>query len=421
VCTFLPFDGSTPSSRFFALLLPCSLAQIAPFMMDRIAILGTGLIGGSLGLAWQDALPDVTIVGHDRQDVLETAESRGAIDEKAADPVTAVEDADLVVLATPVGTVLTMMDAIADALPDGAVVTDVASVKQPVLDQAREVLPDSVHFLGGHPMAGAESSGIEHADALLFENAIYALSLPEGVGESALEGDLAGAVEVVTATGARPLVVDAATHDRLAAVVSHLPQLLAVALVNTVAETDGSSGSNDGPQDDPDDGAEDDATAGNLALELAAGGFRDVTRIASSPFDVWRDILVGNEGPILDAVSHFTRSLQHLRNRLIAEDLDELEEAFDTARTTRSRIPRDQKGFLQPLADVYVRAEDDVGVLHELTGCLAEAGLNVKDVELQSYREGTGGTFRFSFATAADAEEAVATLTTAGYQVRRPD
>jgi prephenate dehydrogenase len=369
-------------------------------MIERIAILGTGLIGGSLGLVWQEHRPDLTIVGHDRPEVLDTAEERGAIDAKAADPVTAVEEADLVVLATPVGTVLRLLDSISGALPDGAVVTDVASVKRPVLDQARDVLPDSVSFVGGHPMAGAESPGIAHADPLLFENAIYALSLPDGVDASALDDELAGVVDLVETTGARPLLLDAATHDRLAAVVSHLPQLLAVALVTTVAETD-----------DPDE----------VALELAAGGFRDMTRIASSPFAVWRDILVGNEGPILDAVSHFTRSLQQLRNRLIAEDFDDLEAAFETARTTRSSIPRDQKGFLQPLADVYVRAEDEPGVLHDLTGHLTDAGLNIKDVELQSYREGTGGTFRFSFAEAADAERAVATLTDAGYEARRPE
>jgi len=368
-------------------------------MIERIAILGTGLIGGSLALCWQEQRPGATIVGHDRPDVLETAAERGAIDAKAADPVTAVSEADLIVLATPVGSILRLMDSIAEAIPDGAVVTDVASVKQPVFDQVEEVLPDTVSFLGGHPMAGAESSGIEHADALLFENAIYALCLRDGDTEDALQTTFADAVDLIEATGARTLLLDAATHDRLAAVVSHLPQVLAVSLVNTLAETN-----------DPDD----------LLLELAAGGFRDMTRIASSPFDMWRDIFVGNEGNLLDAIGHFNRSLQRFRNRIIADDLDALEDAFRSAEETRSHIPRNQKGFLHPLSDVYVRAEDQPGILHELTGLLVDADLNIKDVELQNYREGTGGTFRFSFDADDRADRAVDVFSEAGFKARRP-
>jgi len=155
-------------------------------MIERISILGTGLIGGSLGLAWQERRPDCTIVGHDRPEVLEQAEARGAIDQKAADPVTAVEGADLVVLATPLATVLRHLEAVADRVDQDAIVTDVGSVKQPVLDQAADVLPEGLSFVGGHPMAGAENAGIEHADPLLFENAVYVLCLPNNGEEAAL-------------------------------------------------------------------------------------------------------------------------------------------------------------------------------------------------------------------------------------------
>jgi prephenate dehydrogenase len=367
-------------------------------MIDRIAILGTGLIGGSLALAWQDRDADCTIVGHDRPEVLEQAEARGAIDQKAADPVTAVEDADLVVLATPIGASLHLLDAIADALPSGTLVTDVGSVKQPILDQAAEVLPEDIHFLGGHPMTGSEQTGIDHADPLLFENATYAVCLPDDTDEDALSGPLAPAVEWIEATGARPLRLSAAQHDQLVARVSHLPQVLAIALVNTVA------------------GTESDDEETNLALQLAGGGFRDMTRIASSSFDVWRDILVGNERAIHDALGEFRRTLRALRNRLLEDDLDALEDAFDQARDARNTIPEDAKGFLSPLADVYVRAPDEPGVLHDLTGHLAEADLNVKDIELQTVRDGTGGTFRLAFADPSEAEAAIDTLQSAGYE-----
>jgi prephenate dehydrogenase len=371
-------------------------------MIDRISILGTGLIGGSLALAWQERRPNCTILGHDRPEVLDAAEARGAIDEKAADPVTAVADADLVVLSTPLSSILKLLDTIADPVPSGAFVMDVGSVKQPVLDQARDVLPDDVHFLGGHPMAGAEQGGIDHADPLLFENAVYALCPRDSDADNPLDA-FAPVLDLIEATGARPLPLAPERHDRLVAAVSHLPQMLAVALVNTVAESD------------------DATTVANLPLELAGGGFRDMTRIAASPFDMWRDILVGNEGAIQDAISRFRRTLRGLRNRLIEQDLDALEAAFTDAQQARDAVPGDTKGFLHALSDVYVRAPDEPGVIHDLTGYLVDADLNVKDIELQKIREGTGGTFRLSFATAADADAAVEALSGTEYEAWRPE
>jgi prephenate dehydrogenase len=367
-------------------------------MIERVAILGTGLIGGSLGLAWRRRRPDVTVVGHDRPDVLETADERGAIDAKAADPVTAVEGADAVVFAAPLATNLRLMEGVADHLEPGTFVTDVASVKQPVLDQARDVMPEEVTFVGGHPMAGAENNGIEHADELLFENAAYAVCLPEGMSTDALDGDLAPLVELIEATGARPLVLDAGQHDRVAAHISHLPQLAAVALVQTAAQTDDA----------------------DVALQLAAGGFRDMTRVADSPFAMWRDILVGNEGFIHDALSRFTRVLRSLRNRLLEDDLEALEASFTDAREARDTIPRDEKGFLRPLADVFVRAPDEPGILSTLTTAVADAGLNIKDIELQKYRDGEGGTFRLGFDTAEAADQARDVLAGADFELRRP-
>jgi prephenate dehydrogenase len=371
----------------------------------RIALLGTGLIGGSLALAWQQRAPQqlpspLTIVGYDRPEVLEAAEARGALDARATDPASAVDGAEVVVLATPPAVTLRLMADVAPHLAPGALVTDVASVKAPVIAQARDVLPPEVAFLGGHPMAGAETSGIDGADPLLFENAAYVLCLPDGAGEDALHGTYAPLLRLVEATGARPLVLDAARHDRIAAAVSHLPQLLSVALVNTVTDLHAS---------DPDD-----------ALRLAAGGFRDMTRIASSPFAMWRDVLVGNSGPVLDALAAFAARVQRTRNRLIEDDLAALESAFAEARAAREQIPRDTKGFLRPLADVHVRLADEPGALHGLTGTLAEANVNVKDIELRVIREGDGGTFRLGFATTDEADEAVRALRDAGYVARRP-
>ena len=185
-------------------------------MIETIAILGTGLIGGSMGLTWRQRRPSCTIIGYDRPEVLEQAEERGAITDKAADPATAAERADLVVLATPIGSVLQLMGTIAPHLNDGTLVTDVASVKGPVLDQAQEVLPDSVRFLGGHPMAGAEHAGIAHASPLLFENAAYVLAPLADQDPASVRDEFGDLLEWIDLLGARPLVLDARQHDAIA-------------------------------------------------------------------------------------------------------------------------------------------------------------------------------------------------------------
>lgn len=367
-------------------------------MIERIALLGVGLIGGSLGLSWKKNRPDVRIIGFDDPDVLDEALRRGAIDERAATPETAVAAADLVVLATPLGPMFRLLDQIAEHLPPHALVTDVGSVKQPVVTHAREVLPHPDRFIGGHPMAGSERGGIAHADPFLFENATYVLCPPTGVAPERLAERSPGLVELVRSTGARLLVLEAERHDRIAAVVSHLPQLLAVTLMNYAADLN----------------ARDDAF-----LRLAAGGFRDMTRIASSPFDMWNDILIANHGAILDALAGFTAALQRTRNRVIEEDLDALRSAFIASREARETIPRNTKGFLQPLSDLYVYAEDRPGELLTIIRTLYDAGLNVKDIELLKVREGTGGAFRVGFADEAAANTAEAALRTAGFTAYR--
>ncbi len=364
--------------------------------MQRIAIIGVGLIGGSLGLVWKKRLNDVHVVGFDSARVLETALRRGAIDRGASSPADAVRDAHVVVLAAPLRTIVATLEEIAPHLRAGTVVTDVGSVKRPVIHQAVETLADDVIFVGGHPMAGSERRGVRYADALLFENATYVLCPAGPTGN--LADDRPQFVELIRATGARLLILDADRHDHIAATVSHLPQLIAVALMNYAAERN--------EQDD-------------AFLKLAAGGFRDMTRIASSSFDVWRDILVANTGPILDALAGFSNGLQKLRGRMGAEDLKELQHAFTSAHSARESIPRDTKGFLHPLSDVYVYAEDRPGELLSIARILHGASLNIKDIELLKIREGTGGAFRIGFADPRAAKSAVDALSSSGYTAYR--
>lgn len=337
-------------------------------------------------------------MGFDEPTVLDAALKRGAIDHKAATPEAAVRDADLVVLATPLAPMLQLLETIASHLKPGALVTDVGSVKQPVMEHARDVLLPENRFIGGHPMAGAEHRGVAYADAFLFENATYVLCPSQGTPDDYFTDDEAGFLAIVRATGGRVLLMDAARHDRIAAAVSHLPQLLSVLLMNYVADLN---------------------TNDEAFLRLAAGGFRDMTRIASSPFGMWRDVLLANQHDILDALAGFTTLLQKMRNRLIEEDLDTIATHFAESARVRDTIPRDSKGFLSPLSDVYVYAEDRPGELLSIVQVLFNAGINIKDIELLKIREGTGGAFRLSFSGDLVAAEAIAVLTGARFHAYR--
>ena len=363
-------------------------------MIERVAIVGVGLIGGSLALAWKERRPSLHIVGFDQPDVLEAAQSSGALDEAAPAMSQAVGGADVVVLAVPLAAMETVLSDAAPHLKPGAIVTDVGSVKMPVLTAATRCLASNHVFVGGHPMAGAEQSGFDYADAFLFENATYVLCPPHRNDQDAY-GTLVGLVE---ATGARVLAMDAEQHDRVAACVSHLPQLVATTLMDVVARR---------------------SQVDRAALELAAGGFRDMTRIASSPFALWASILETNCLEVTRALDEFMAALLRVRTSIAMGDNAELAPVFERARAVRETIPRDFKGFLQPLADVYVYAEDQPGVLAHITGSLFARDINIKDIALLKIREGTGGAFRVSFNDEATADAAVLALQEAGCRAHR--
>ena len=361
-------------------------------MTRRVAIVGVGLIGGSLALAWKEHRRDLHITGWDRPAVLEAALRRGAIDEAAGSLAEAARTADIVVLSVPLNAMEQTLRDLAPHVSAGTLVTDVGSVKHSVMTAARRLLPADVPFIGGHPMAGAEQGGLSHADAFLFENATYVLCGPEHSAAYQAVADLVGSA------GARVIRLDALQHDRIAACVSHLPQLIATSLINVVARYSSSD---------------------EAYLQLAAGGFRDMTRIASSPFGTWRPILEANRTALREVLQEFLATWQDVVDRVDHGDIGALGMAFDVARALRSTIPRDFKGFLMPLCDVFVYAEDKPGTLTHITATLYAQDINIKDIELLKIREGTGGAFRLSFVDEAAAASAVDALNAAGCRAHR--
>lgn len=344
----------------------------------RITIIGVGLIGGSLALAIKQRFPSVHITGVDKSDILKRALKRKAIDTAERSIERAVHLANLVIIATPVSVIKNLLPRIAQAVPPHALITDTGSVKQTIVKQAEHFFPNG-NFIGGHPMAGSEFSGIDAAHPLLFQNAIYLLTPSRSTKNQSLHL----LARFFSALDARVLIIDPSTHDSIVAAVSHLPQLAAVALMNTVGSRH---------------------TQARKHLALAAGGFRDMTRIASSPFELWKDILSFNRKEVSTVLRLYIRQLERLASDLKSNHR-KLATEFSTSRSLRSRIPRSMKGFMSALVDVTVFIEDKPGELARLTTLLAKRKINIKDMELLKVREGRGGTFRLSFenhAVAAD-------------------
>jgi prephenate dehydrogenase len=271
----------------------------------RVAILGTGLIGGSFALALRKYFPDSMVVGWDKPQVLRHALERGAIQEGIPDLSLAVAGADLIYVALPVGHTIELLPEIARLASPNSLVTDASSTKRSVCAAAAESFREGgAHFLGGHPMAGKEISGIAAADANLFRGSKYALmrASAKEIAMKERESRVAAFVALIEKLGAEPVWLEAEAHDRAAAVVSHLPQLLSVALAGVVRSQTDETG---------------------LPVTLAGRGLRDALRLAGSPYSVWRDIILTNSDNLERVLDQMIQALEQVRSDLRTRALEE--------------------------------------------------------------------------------------------------
>jgi prephenate dehydrogenase len=271
--------------------------------IQQITIVGTGLIGGSLGLALKQSGFTGAIVGCDRRAVLELAHARGAVDRAEADLERAIVGSDLIVLATPVGCILSQLEALAALVPPRTLITDAGSTKQRLVERACGLFGDqaSQRLLPGHPMAGKEIGGIENADANLFRDAVWLVTPIDSTKPfTPVQREY---LELLQGIGARVIAMDAERHDHLCAWISHLPQMMATALASVLREELG------------DDEA---------VNQIGGRALREMTRIAHSPYSMWRDIALTNTENIEDALLRFEQQLAHLRENLRGPELREL-------------------------------------------------------------------------------------------------
>lgn len=285
----------------------------------QITIIGTGLIGGSFALALKKSGFTGRVVGCDKAEVLARAKKRKAIDAGIADPAEAAAGSEVVVLAAPVGQILDLIERLDPRLGPQALLTDVGSTKVEIIARARAVFGADAprRFLGGHPMAGREHAGIEHADADLFQGAPWLFTPQPGQkAEAGLSGEFLKLVERV---GAKPVLLDAERHDRLCAWASHLPQMLSTALAAAIEEEFGDA---------------------SEAKAVSGRALSDMTRLAASPYATWRDIALTNSANIEAALLRLEQKLAHLRENLRTA---ELREEFDQANRFRHRDTEAQR------------------------------------------------------------------------------
>ena len=318
----------------------------------RLSVIGVGLIGGSIGLAAKEWLDDAEVVGCGRSsERLDRAQELGAIDRGTTEIVAAVEGAEAVFVCGPVGVLPALVESVLAAAPPDCVVTDVGSTKRSIV----EAITDE-RFVGGHPIAGAETAGVEHARADLFQGATWYLT--PGAQSSGLLYERLH--RVVVSFGARPVAIDAETHDRLLATVSHLPHVLANVLVSQAAQMLGEEGE---------------------ALPRVGPSFRDATRVAGANTDIWTDIYIANAEAIAAEIEKTVTRLQGVADSLRAGDAGALSEWNEAAREDRRRLlEADLAGG--PVHELVVPVPNRPGIVAQLALALGRAGVNIVDMAL---------------------------------------
>jgi prephenate dehydrogenase len=350
----------------------------------RVAVLGVGLIGGSIGLAAKEHVADAEVVGYGRDaERLELARERGAIDRAATSIEDAVEGAQLCFACAPVGALPALVRAALDASGDDTLVTDVGSTKQDLVSRTPHP-----RFVGGHPIAGAETAGVEHARADLFQDAVWYLTPHEQSGGLLYERLHRFLVDL----GAQPVAVDAETHDRVVAVFSHLPHVLANVLASQAAARLSEQGD---------------------ALRHVGPSFRDMTRVAGANTAMWSDIYRSNAAAIVEEIRGFRRELDEVERRL-AEG--EVEDWNDRAREDRRALL--EAGAAEgPVHELRLTVPNRPGIVAQVALELGRAGVNIVDMALAPASDMRTGAMSLWIAGDAQAQRASELISGLGFPV----
>lgn len=360
----------------------------------KITIIGLGLIGGSLARAMHEKLGIRGITAVDRDSgSLRLALEQGVIEKGLVSPDESVCESDIIFICTPIRQIIEYIDELAPRVKSTCIITDVGSTKGIITGHV-EKLPYRLCFIGGHPMAGTEKSGYANSLPHLFENAYYILTPTGGATERSVR-KLSSLVEAV---GAIPVVMTPEEHDMAVAGISHLPHVLAAALVNTVKDIDNDTG---------------------MLKTLSAGGFRDITRIASSSPGLWENIVMSNRDRLLEVLKQFGRKLSDFAGYLESSSSGNIHDFFDSARRYRETISDYGHGLLPRIHRIIVDVPDRPGIIGEIATLLGRHNINIKNIFVANSRESEQGCLVITLPDMDSVDTAFDLLTENGYIVFR--
>ncbi len=357
-----------------------------------IGFIGLGLIGGSVAKSLKRVFPDFKIIAYNRSPRARTM----ALKDGTADIVTESIDetftpCDYIFLCTPVEHNVMYLNLLKDIIKKECIITDVGSVKGNIHDAVRKQNL-SHNFIGGHPMAGSEKTGYENASSYLLENAYYAITPAE---HSPAER-VSEFTEIVSAIGAIPVILNYEEHDYAVAAISHVPHLIAASLVNLVHDRDSKN---------------------QTMRLLAAGGFKDITRIASSSPEMWQQICSTNIDNIAELLEYYIVSLTDIRNSILSNDFNAIYQLFHSSREYRNSFSDSRTGPIHKSYELYLDLIDESGAISNVASILADEAISIKNIGIVHNREFEDGVLKIEFYSQAELDTASSLLPRAGYKI----
>lgn len=357
-------------------------------MNANVLVIGLGLIGGSLSLALQRNT-HVQIFGYDQNEQsMVMAKKLAVIHDFVSHPKDIAYKMDFIIFATPVNVTMDLMSELPSwNVRKTTIISDTGSTKLLIMEHAEKLIREGYQFIGGHPMAGSHKSGVTAAKAHLFENAFYVLTPHPNI----LPDSLKKLEQLLNPTKAKLVTLSAEEHDQMTAVVSHFPHLIAASLVRQL---------------------EDKNKYSPMTKHLAAGGFRDITRIASSNPIMWRDITLQNREKLIHLLEDWQTEMETVKQLLLQQEPGKIEEFFLSAKEFRDALPVNTSGAVYTEYDLYVDIPDYPGVISEITGYLAKDAISITNLRIIETRTDVFGVLVISFQTPKDRERGEACIKT---------
>lgn len=366
------------------------------FRIKKIGFIGFGLIGGSIARALKASRPNILLYAYDYHNNppgsdLEEALTDGVLDYVTGNISSGFPDCDIIFLCAPVLANISYLSSLKNIVKPSCIITDVGSVKGNIHEASIELQMQDM-FIGGHPMTGSEKTGYSNSYALLLENAYYILTPTQNTPQDKLNI----LHDLVKEMGSIPIILSPREHDEITAAISHLPHIIAAQLVNLIKETDDVS---------------------QRKKQLAAGGFKDITRIASSSPKMWQNICLTNAKVIKGILDQYIEYLKTASEALDTMDGDYLYEIFDTAGEYRSSIPNKSIGLIHRVFEVYIDIIDEAGAIASIATLLARNNISIKNIGIIHNREFEEGVLRIEFYDEKSEDEAKTLLTSCNYHV----